>query len=137
MQSAHDVRWSSVRQQLCHPKTGDCKLNWSPTLFFSYSWRLSLIAGKALMKTQMCLRNSCDLKWRREKVNGCFPKRKTKKQIRTEKLRRNKRTENSHRHVLEMEEFEQQCWMITRRLCSQQLLRTLYIFLKSSVFQDL
>lgn len=89
------------------------------------------------MKTQMCLRNSCDLKGRREKVNGCFPKGKTKKQIRREKLRRNKRRENSHRHVLEMEEFEQQCWMITRRLCSQRLLHTLHIFLKSSVFQDL
>lgn len=30
------------------------------------------------MKTQMCLRNSCDLKGRREKVNGCFPKGKKK-----------------------------------------------------------
>lgn len=88
------------------------------------------------MKTQMCLRNLVTSREGEKKSMVVFPKER-KKQIRTEKLRRNKRTENSHGHVLEMEEFEQQCWMITRRLCSQRLLHTLHIFLKSSVFQDL
>lgn len=56
-----------------------------------------LISGKSSMKNQTCSKNFWDLQGRRETLNRWVPKAEIKEQIRRDKLRRNKRTDDSHR----------------------------------------
>lgn len=67
-------------------------------LLFRTADGISLISGKPSMKNQTCSKNSWDLQGRRETLKGWVPKGEAKEQIKRDKLRRDKRTDDSHRH---------------------------------------